>query len=244
MVSRTLMALLGALMLTAVGCKLGPTTVLAPMSEGSPEPTAEPQLRAATPAPMLTERQLQGVLGCQEAIRDEGAEFTGFKAKHLNECLDETLELQLSFENGQTDSAHYNRELSEIRSDCTQQFEQIGRASTTLVNGIVGACGPVQSLILPYSGYDPLQFGALTRLLGTPLVSDATALAGGICGAKDLFVDISEAVQEPRFVGLLEILDNGNGQFAISGPPSRLLGLTSTIPNIPLDPRCTFPTLP
>jgi hypothetical protein len=244
MVSRILMASLGAIMLTVVGCNLGPPQVLAPTSEGSPEGTPEPELRATAPPPALTARQIQGVLECQEAIKREGAEFTRFKEKNLNECLDEVLELQLPFENGQIDSDHYNRELSEIRGDCARQFNQIGQASTKLVNGIVDVCGPVQSLILPYSGYDPLQFGALTRSLGNALVSDATTLAGRICGAKELFVDASVAVQEPRLVGLLEILDNGTGQFATSGPPSRLLGLTSTIPNIPLDARCIYPSLP
>jgi hypothetical protein len=237
MISRILMASLCAIMLAVFGCDLGPPQV-SPPETGNPEP----QLRA--PSVQLTARQIQGVLECQETIKREGAEFTRSNEENLNQCLDELLELQLPFENGQINQAQYNRQLSEIRSDCAQDFKQVGLASTKLVNGIVDACGPVQSLILPNSGYDPLQFGALTRSLDIVLISDATGLAGRICGAKDLFVEVSEAVQEPRLVGLLEILDNGTGQFATSGPPSRLLGLTSTIPNIPLDPRCTFPTLP
>ncbi len=88
--------------------------------------------------------------------------------------------MQLPFENGQLDAAHYNAQLSQTRSECAQQFHAIGAASTDLVNNIVDACRPVQSLILPYSGYDPLEFGALARSEGFTLVADATGLAGGI----------------------------------------------------------------
>ncbi len=235
--SRILTASICAIMLTVFGCDLGPPQV-PPPQEGNP------QAALKAPSAPLTARQIQGVLKCQETIKREGAEFVRFKEEKLNECLDEVLELQLPFENGQIDSAHYNSELTGIRRDCGSRFEQIGAASTNLVNGIVDACGPVQSLILPNSGYDPLQFGALTRSMRIVLVADATGLAGRLCGAKELLVDALVAIQVPRLVGLLKILDNGTGQFAISGPPSSSLSLTPTIPNIPLDSRCIYPSLP
>jgi hypothetical protein len=237
MISRISITSICLIMLAIFGCNLGPPQVSPPQEQGGP--------RAASRAPEpLTSRQIQGVLNCQQTIKWKGAEFTSFKEINLDECLDEVLEVQLPYENGQIDADHYNRQLSEIRGDCESRFKQIGAASTRLVNGIVEACGPVQSLILPESGYDPLQFGGLTRSLGMVLIDDATALAGRICGANELFVDAAEAVQVPRFVGLLEILDNGTGQFAISGPSSSALSLTPTIPNIPLDSRCVYPSLP
>ena len=243
MISRISMAVIGAAMLMVFGCDLGPPQLPPPGPPPQPSAAAQAGALAAAPAP-LTAGQIKGVLNCQEKIKSEGLEFTRSKEKKLNECLDEVLELQLPFENGLLDAADYNTELAEVRSDCAQRFQQIGRASTDLVNDIVAACGPVQSLILPNSGYDPLQFGALARSEHIILVADATGLAGRICGAKELFVDALVGLQVPRMVGLLKILDNGTGQFAITGPSSSLLGLSPILPNIPLDTRCILPQLP
>jgi hypothetical protein len=241
MISKISMAVIGAAMLMVCGCDLGPP--LLPPPQPPPQPAAAAGSLAAAPVP-LTAGQITAVLNCQETIKSEGLEFTRSKEKKLNECLDEVLELQLPFENGLIDAAHYNTVLAQVRSDCAQRFQQIGRASTDLVNDIVAACGPVQSLILPNSGYDPLQFGALARSEHIILVADATGLAGRICGAKELFVDALVGLQVPRMVGLLKILDNGTGQFAITGPSSSLLGLSPILPNIPLDTRCILPQLP
>jgi hypothetical protein len=239
MISRISMALICASMLVVFGCDFGPPQVPPPSGGGE-----EQAATAAVAATALNSLQVGGVLSCQEAIMYWGEQFTALKETYLNDCLYEALDTQVRFETGQIQSTQYNQELSKERRDCSQWFTQIGQGSTSLVNGIINACGPVQSLILPNSGYDPLQFGALTRSQDIVLVADATDLAGRICGAKELFVDASVAIQVPRMVGLLKILDNGTGQFAVSGPPSSLLGLHPTLPNIPLDTRCIFPSLP
>ena len=186
--------------------------------------------------------QVQAVDSCQQMIMYWGEQFTSLKQKYLDSCLYEALDTQVRFETGQIQSTQYNQELSKERRDCSQWFKQIGQGSTSLVNGIVKACGPVESLILPNSGYDPLQFGALTR--AENIWSPMQRIGRENCGAEEIFVDASVAIQVPRMVGLLNILDNGTGQFATSGPPSSLLGLNPTIPNIPLDTRCIFPSLP
>jgi hypothetical protein len=238
MISRISMALICAAMLILFGCDFGPPQV--PPPQGGSSQAAS----VAVLATALRADQAHAVVGCEQTIMFWGEQFVGLKEKDLDKCLNEALDTQIRFETGQIQSTQYNQELSKERHDCSQWFKEIGQASTSLINGIVGACGPVQSLILPNSGYDPLQFGALTRSENIVLVADATGLAGRICGAKELFVDALVALQVPRMVGLLNILDNGTGQFAISGPSSSLLGLNPTIPNIQLDTRCTFPSLP
>jgi hypothetical protein len=242
MITRISMALMCAVMLVVFGCDFGAPQVPPPSGNGD----SSQALFAVPPvtATSLNSTQVGEVLSCQQAIMYWGEQFTGLKEKYLDDCLYEALDTQVRFETGQITSTQYNQELSKERRDCSQWFTQIGQGSTSLVNGIVNACGPVQSLILPDSGYDALQFGALTRDQKIVLVADATGLAGRICGAKELFVDALVALQVPRMVGLLKVLDNGTGQFAISGPPSTLLGLTPTLPNIPLDTRCTLPSLP
>ena len=239
MISRISMALICTAMLILFGCDFGPPQVSPP--EGQEQPQT---LAAAANVMALPADQVHAVDACEQTIMYWGEQFTSLKEKYLDSCLYEALDTQVRFETGQIQSTQYNQELSKERHDCSQWFKQIGQGSTNLVNGIVGACGPVQNLILPNSGYDPLQFGALTRSENIVLVADATGLAGRICGAKEIFVDASVALQVPRMVGLLNILDNGTGQFAISGPSSSLLGLNPTIPNIPLDSRCIFPSLP
>jgi hypothetical protein len=240
MISRISMGLICTAMLMILGCDQGPPQVSAPQGGDGQQRDAAAALIAAP----LNLIQVNGVLGCQQSITYWGEQFTGLKEEYLDDCLYEALDTQVRFEAGRIGSTQYNQELSKERRDCSQWFTQIGQGSTSLVNGIVNACGPVQDLILPYSGYDPLQFGALTRAENLVLVADATQLAGRICGADELFVDTLAAVQVPRMVGLLNILDNGTGQFVTSGPPSTLLGLTPTIPNIPLDSRCILPSLP
>ncbi len=183
MISRISMAVIYGSMLMIFGCD--PGTQLAALPQIL---VSRPRAAAAT-ATSLTANQIPAVLNCQATIEWEGAQFARFKEDNLNQCLDQVLELQLPFENGQLDATHYNARLSQTRRECAQQFQAIGAASTNLVNNIVAACGPVESLILPSSGYDPLEFGALTRSEGFTLVADATGLAGSICGAKELFVD-------------------------------------------------------
>jgi hypothetical protein len=238
MIPRISLAAMCAAIFMLSACDLGPPQLPPPEQGGDSDAVV-----AAASTTNLTPDQLNGVLGCQQTIQFQGIVFTTLEESALNECLDGALRVQLGYENGQLASNQYSQELTTVRADCARQFKTIGAASTALVNNIAGACIPVQSLILPNSGYDPLQFGALTRSQNIDLAGNATGLAGAICGAKDLFVDALVDIQLPRMVGLLKILDNGTGQFAAAGPTSNLLP-ASTIPNVPLDSRCSFPTLP
>jgi hypothetical protein len=213
-------------------------------AEKSAPPPPPPESDAAlAPTGSLSAGQVFGVLECQRTIKHEARDFGAFKEWELDRCLDATLGAQLGFENGLTNTSAYDSQLIGIRQDCTRRFQEVGAASTRLVNRIVAACTPVQSIIIPASGYDPLEFGALANELN---ISGGTAvtLAGEICGAKELLVDSAETIQVPRMVQLLNILDAGTGQFAVTGPQVPFLDLPTTLPNIPLDTRCTFPQLP
>jgi hypothetical protein len=211
-------------------------------AEKSTKPPPDTDAVLAPTGP-LSAGQVLGVLECQKTIKREALKFGAFKEWELDECLDATLEAQLGFENGLSNTSAYDSQLGGIRQDCTRRFKEIGAASTRLVDGIVAACTPVQSIILPASGYDPLEFGALANELAIS-GGNAVTLAGEICGDKELLVDSAETTQVPRMVQLLNILDAGTGQFAVTGPQVPFLDLPTTLPNIPLDSRCTFPQLP
>src|SRR5207248_1755351 len=115
-------------------------------------------------------------------------------------------------------------------------------ASSKLISDIVAECGPVQSIILPGDGYDPLQFEALSAAnpSGFGGFSSVSQLAGDLCSTNELAVDAILGYQVPRMANLLEILDNDSGQFAIQISSSPGL----VIPNIPLDPGCVALTRP
>jgi hypothetical protein len=220
----------------AAGCTFN-TNLPPPQSDGDTRP------QISILGGNLSPGQVRGVLQCQATIKFAAAAFGDFKEFELDECFDEVLQAQLNFENAVTTSNAFSQQLTRIRQDCAQDYKEVGAASTGLVNSIVRACQPVQSLILPVSGYDPLEFGALARALSISLTDNAVELAGEICGARELLVDGALATQVPRMVGLLNTLDQGTGQFEITGPSSSLLS-SPIIPNIPLDSRCTFPPLP
>jgi hypothetical protein len=101
-----------------------------------------------------------------------------------------------------------------------------------MINAIVTSCGPVESIILPSSGYDPLEFEALSDVAYASF-SDVTELAGAICGAKEEAVDVMVFEEVPRMGNLLDILngDTTGGTFSIVSGGGE-------IPYIPLDERC------
>jgi hypothetical protein len=204
----SLAALLVVVPVLCLGCDFGPPT---------------------PPVTPLTESQLKGVIECQETIKKDGAEFISDKLKNLEECLDDVLKLQLKSENGKISPADYTEGLSEVRSECSEKYKEIGQASTEFVNGVIRSCKPVASIILPTTGYDPLEFGYQGAKF-----SDVTHLAGGLCGEKEPGVDFLVAVEVPRMGDLLDTLGD-SFHTSIGGTPDE------EIPTIPLDSRCTSP---
>jgi len=185
------------------------------------------------PQTPLTQRQVEGVLECQETIKQEGQKFTAIKLAGLEKCLDGVLSVQLQFENGLIRQVEYNARLTSARRECLSLYRKIGKASTRLVGRIIHDCSDVESIILD-PDYDPLQFGAT----GVNY-NNVTELAGAVCGAKELAVDFAVAFEVPRMANLLDILDGDttdsvSGTFSIEGPSG------TEIPNIPLDERCNF----
>jgi hypothetical protein len=179
------------------------------------------------PDPRLTENQVEDVLECQETIKKEGRKFTGLKTKKFEKCLDEVLALQLESENELITEDDFEEDLEDIREECTEMFEDIEEASTDFVDEVIKACKPVEDII--FSDYDPLQFEAMGGEF-----TDVEELAGVLCSAKELFVDLNVFVQVPRMVDLLNIL----GEDFFFG--------NETFPGIPLDDRCEgifFPLL-
>ena len=185
------------------------------------------------PSTPLTRREVREVLECQETIKQEGQKFTMTKLIGLEKCFDEVLNVQLPFENGLISQGRYDSQLATVRKECLSLYQNIGRASTRLVDRIIHDCGEVESIILN-SDYDPLQFGPTGFNY-----SNVTEMAGTICGAKELAVDFAVFFEVPRMANLLDILDGDTtdsvtGTFSAEGPSG------SEIPNIPLDERCNF----
>ena len=208
----SLVALLVVSPLLGLGCDFGPP---------------------GTPGKPLTESQLEGVIECQETIKKDGAEFISDKLKNLEECLDDVLKLQLKSENGKISPADYTEGLAEVRSECSEKYKEIGEASTDFVNGVIRSCTPVASIILPATGYDPLEFGH--QGVGFRSV---TNLAGRLCGEKEAFVDAVVAAEVPRMGNLLDTLGESFETVINSESTPE-----EVIPNIPLDSRCTSPVL-
>jgi hypothetical protein len=117
----SLVALLVVSPLLGLGCDFGPP---------------------GTPGKPLTESQLEGVIECQETIKKDGAEFVSDKLKNLEECLDDVLKLQLKSENGKISPADYIEGLAEVRSECSEKYNEIGQASADFVKGVIRSCTP------------------------------------------------------------------------------------------------------
>jgi hypothetical protein len=117
----SLVALLVVVPVLGLGCDFGP-----------PTPPVKP----------LTESQLKGVIECQETIKKDGAEFVSDKLKNLEECLDDVLKLQLKSENGKISPADYIEGLAEVRSECSEKYNEIGQASADFVKGVIRSCTP------------------------------------------------------------------------------------------------------
>jgi hypothetical protein len=204
-----------ALSLISFGCNFGPPT---------------------PPVTPLTYTQVREVESCQATIKAAGRNFVETKLNNVEECLDNVLEIQLQYENGLISQYLYNHQLALTRYQCAQSFQQVGYASTELINNIIQVCGPISSIILPGSGYDPLQLDALASESdnGPEGFTNITQYAGNVCGIKELAVDAMIGYQVPRMANLLLILDNNTGQFAITEDSGEFV-----FPNIPLDSRCT-----
>lgn len=191
------------------------------------------------PTVPLKQSQVSAVLNCQHTIKQQGQNFATVKLTNVEACLDEVLAAQVPFENGLTTSAEYQNALTSARRDCLTKFQLIGLVSTTMINDIVASCGPVENIILPSSGYDPLEFEALSNFADSanPPLDNVTDLAGAVCGAKEEAVDWMVFLEVPRMGNLLDILNNDT----TGGPFSYVSDETPynfEFPNIPLDERC------
>ncbi|MGD0073430.1 MAG: hypothetical protein ABSD31_03725 [Candidatus Binataceae bacterium] len=188
----------------------------------------------------LTEAQTVAVLNCQRTIKQQGLNFVTVKLTNVEACLDDVLGVQLQAENGHVPSEKvYQNQLNVARNDCANKFQQVSRVSTAMVNAIVNACGGVQNIILPPSGYDPLEFGALAEFAYEELndsepITNVTELAGAICGAKEEAVDWMLFLEVPRMGNLLDIL-NGDQD---GGPFGIFVETDVEVPYIELDERC------
>lgn len=198
--------LIGIGMTTTLGCAVPP-----------PDP----------PDPPLSANQVQQLLKCQHTIKQEGAEFTELKMRKLEKCADNVLELQLKLENQLITQAEFDAALVKVRKECVEGFEQITKTSTKLVDGIIAACGPIETVLLGED--DPLLFQGLADIVGPGAFTSVEELAGFICAIKEVTVDFSVSIQVPRLHHLLTILgpefvqDTGDVEF---------------LPVIPLDERC------
>lgn len=177
------------------------------------------------PDPPLSEDEVKALVKCQESIKKEGAKFVNFKLKKLELCVDDVLELQLQLENGHLTPEKFEMKLAAVRKKCEKNFALITKASTKLVDGVVKACDPIETVLL--GPYDPLRFQAVGDLFEGPFES-VEEIAGLVCSGKELAVDAMVGLEVPRFCELLSIL----------GPDFVIIDGEACLPNIPLDPRC------
>lgn len=179
------------------------------------------------PDPPLSKAEVQALGKCQTAIKKEGAKFINVKLSKFEKCIDQVLELQLALENQLITQAQFDAALVKVRAKCEKNFAAIEKASTRLVDGVIKACEPIQDVLLGPN--DPLQFQAFAEAMSGDLFTSVAQLAGWICVAKELTVDVAVGVQVPRLCRLLATLNPdlvGNVEEGVC------------IPLLPLDDRC------
>ncbi len=179
-----------------------------------------------TPPTPLTKAEVGALAKCQKAVTKAELSYMKTRLGTLGACLDGILKVRLPFESALTTTEEFDAGIAKMRAKCTKGFAKVTAASTKLVDAILKACTPVETLIL--GPYDGLRFQAAQDELGDPPAS-LVALAGTICGATTLTTDTQLWHAVPRELELLGYL---GPEFTI------FFDMASGFPNVPLDPRC------
>ncbi len=183
---------------------------------------------APVPPVPLTKSEVSGLAKCQKAIQKAEVGFVKTKSAALNACVNGVLAIRLPFESQLISSEDFEAGLVKQRAKCTKSYAKVTAASTKLVDTIIKACTPVESLVLgPYDGLR-LQ-SAFTSIGSGSGPPDTVALASAICALTELSVDAQVWVASPRLIELLLYL---GPEFLAEADSD------SAFPNVPLDPRC------
>jgi hypothetical protein len=178
-------------------------------------------------AQSLTADDVDALLKCQTTIQKEGQKFVKNKLKAVELCGVAITGLLVKEEQGLLTGPALDKAVAAAEKTCEVQLAKIEPASTKFVDKVLESCLPVEALIfapgLPPDG-DPLGFQSLIafieELLGaTPGefgIDTVEELAGALCVAKELVVDITAILEIPRLLDIFPLLAT-----------------------VPIDPRCT-----
>jgi hypothetical protein len=188
--------------------------------------TAAALVGPASDAAALTPKEATDLVKCQQAIAISGRTFVRTKLRLFEQCGTELVNAALKCEAG---LQRCDALIAEALGICARNFNQIGPASTAYVNAVIRACTPVEGLL--FGGTDPLGFETLNLFIdailsilgGEPVdlvVTNVEQLAGALCVAKEVLVDIAGFLEVPLTLNPFDL------------------------PPIPIDPRCTLEIVP
>jgi hypothetical protein len=145
-------------------------------------PTPPP---AAVP---LTKQESRAALDCQKAINASSKRFLVKSSTQLDRCVALAIELRLDEDRelATTPMEDLLVRREEVAARCSAAFEQLGRASTKMIDEIVAACQPVAAVVLSDGRRgDPLRLRGLDALLGAfglTRFDTVEQYAGLLCG--------------------------------------------------------------
>jgi hypothetical protein len=185
---------LAALAALAAGCASVP----------SPPPAAVP----------LTKQESRSALACQQAINASAKKLVVKGFTQLDRCVALAVELRLDEDRAlaSTPMEEVLARREAVAARCTNAFEQVGSASTRMIDEIVAACQPVAAVVLTDSRRgDPLRLRGLAALLGAfgqaHLVYDTVEeYAGLLCGVSVDAVGEMFYAKVPRTTDAVRIL--------------------------------------
>ncbi len=145
---------------------------------------------APIPAPNLPldPGEQRQVLSCQKRINTAVRQLQGVTTKQLSRCLGMGLDLVLDEERELTTATlpdFFDRR-DRVRERCSDFFDVIGRASTRMIDDVIGKCAPVESLVLtdPSRG-DPMGLKSFYNPIST-----VEELAAEYCGAATASAEV------------------------------------------------------
>jgi len=151
------MRILGAL---AVFCGL--------MAATAPDASAE-----------LTMTQVTAVQRCQDALDLQGRLLVAKAQSGFEGCFSAKLAPVLKDDNGLITPARFTSDNNRATTTCNTRLNGIATQTTTMINAVIRACGPVEALIL---APDPPPVGDPLGLVSVWGAASVEELAGLVCG--------------------------------------------------------------
>jgi hypothetical protein len=171
----------------------------------------------AVSAQLTVQQEVQGVTRCQDTIDRQARTFLSTVQRAVEGCAQVKLSPVLRAENGLISPERFDAENNQATQICNRLIAVVATAAPRFIDGLVAACGPVESIVM---APDPPPAGDPLGLVAEWGASTVEEVAGFICG---------ESIAE--------------GFFLATGKIPRGTEILLADPDIvfpPLDPRCTF----